>query len=93
MNRLPGAELIEGGCEDLARGDETVAGLLVAIAAPRLRALGLPVPPESMLPPDPELRLYHLLGRELDDPYSRYNSLLRRLVSFARALEQLQARG
>lgn len=85
---LPGAELLEGGPEDLARGRETVAALLVAIAAPRLRRLGIPVPPDRDLPRDPEERLYRLLGREHGDPYGLYNSLLRRLTSFARALER-----
>jgi hypothetical protein len=31
--------------------------------------------------------LYALLGQEEGDPYSRYNALLRELVSFERALD------
>lgn len=34
-----------------------------------------------------ELDLYELLGQEEGDPYSRYNALLRELVSFERALD------
>lgn len=82
---LPGAELVREGLSDLARGVESVPALLVSIGAPRLRALGLDVP-EPL--PSPEHRLYALLAR--DDPdgaHSRYNALLRRLVSFERAAE------
>lgn len=54
--------------------------------------MGIPVP-EGTSPFDPELRLYRLLCREEGrGAYSRYNSLLRRLVSFERALEQRRAR-
>jgi hypothetical protein len=82
-NDLPGADLIDAGLRDLATGTESVAALLVAIGAPRLRRLGVAVPAPL---PDPERRLYALLAR--DDPrraHSRYNALIRRLVSFERA--------
>ncbi len=80
---LPGADLIDVGLRDLATGTESVPALLVAIGAPRLRRLGFAVPASI---PDPERRLYALLQR--DDPrgaHSRYNALIRRLVSFERA--------
>ena len=83
---LPGAELIEAGLNDLRAGRESIAALLVAIGAPRLRHNDLEVP--DNLPPDPERRLYDLLAR--DDSYSahsRYNSYIRRLVSYERAAE------
>jgi hypothetical protein len=35
-----------------------------------------------------ELKLYGLLKQEGGDPYSRYNALLRELVSFENALDQ-----
>lgn len=85
MPRLPGADLIEQGLSDLEAGIESKAALLVAIGAPRLSRLGLRVP---MAIPEPELRLYHLLHAE--DPetaHSRYNALIRRLVSYERAAE------
>jgi hypothetical protein len=50
-----------------------------------LRRLGHAVPPGF---PEPEQRLYTLLAR--DHPaaaHSRYNALIRRLVSFERAAE------
>ena len=37
---------------------------------------------------DAELQLYRLLREEDGDAYSRYNALVRELVSFRQALEQ-----
>jgi len=85
---LPGAEHIERGLEDLERGSVSVGALLVAIGAPRLARAGLRIPDAAAAHPEAELELYALLGREgQGDPYSRYNALLRELVSFERALE------
>lgn len=81
---LPGADFIEAGLGDLQQGLETVPALLVAIGAPRLRALGVPV---GVSLADPEHRLYALLAcDDSDAAHSRYNALIRRLVSFERAL-------
>jgi hypothetical protein len=61
-----------------------VPALLVAIGSPRLRALGLAVPSG---PAHPERRLYDRLAREhANAAHGRYNALVRRLVSFERAL-------
>ena len=80
---------MEEGLADLRAGRETAAALLVAIGAPRLGSLGIEVP---MLR-TPEHRLYDLLAREeSDSAHSRYNALIRRLVSFERALECASAR-
>jgi hypothetical protein len=81
---LPGAELIESGLADLSAGTESVGSLLVSIGASRLRRAGIAV---SRAIPDPEHRLYALLAAE--DParaHSRYNALLRRLVSYERSV-------
>jgi hypothetical protein len=82
---LPGAELITKGLADLGRGVETTESLLVSIGAPRLQQLGLdlrrPIPAA-------EHRLYErLAGEDADSAHSRYNALVRRLVSFERAAE------
>ena len=83
---LPGEDLIEAGLEDLRAGRETVAALLVAIGSPRLRLLGLELP--ETLPANPEHRLYDLLAQDdQDSAHSRYNALIRQLVSYARAAE------
>ncbi|PYR94955.1 MAG: hypothetical protein DMF84_02875 [Acidobacteria bacterium] len=81
---LPGEDLVRQGLTDLASGMQTEAALLVSIGAPRLRRLGLLVP---VALPDPEHRLYaRLVERGPEAAHSRYNALLRRLVSFERAL-------
>jgi hypothetical protein len=83
-DELPGRDLIDQGLSDLANGEETAAALLVSIGAPRLRQLGVSVPDAF---PSGEHRLYVLLSQsDPDSAHSRYNALLRRLVSFERAL-------
>lgn len=83
---LPGSDLIEAGLIDLREGRETVAALLVAIGAPRLRGAGIDVPQTKWR--YPEHRLYELLAQDdSDSAHSRYNALIRRLVSYARAAE------
>jgi hypothetical protein len=83
---LPGEDLIEAGLRDLQNGRETVEALLVAIGSPRLKRLGFELPDD--LPGNPEHRLYDLLAKtDEDSAHSRYNSLLRKLVSFERAAE------
>jgi hypothetical protein len=81
---LPGGDLVEQGIRDLERGVESIPALLVAIGAPRLARLGLPIPDRCIA--SPERRLYDALAtRDPDSAHSRYNALVRRLVSFERA--------
>jgi hypothetical protein len=61
---LRGADLIRAGIADLSAGIESVAALLAAVGAPRLRQLGLEVP---AAPASPEHRLYALLARDDSD--------------------------
>ena len=83
---LPGGDLVEKGLADLAAKRETPEALLVSIGAPRLRAAKVPVPDETIA--EPERRLYELLALEdADSAHSRYNALVRRLVSFEDAVE------
>jgi hypothetical protein len=85
LKDFPGGELIAVGLEDMARGRETVPSLLVSIGAPRLNRMGINVPNPL---PSPEVRLYEWLSRQNSDAaHSRYNGLIRRLVSFERAVE------
>jgi len=85
---LPGEELVRKGLVDLNTGELTAEACLVSIASPRLRQRGL-LSGGAALVPDAELVLYQLLGKAEGDAYSRYNSLLRRLVSFEHALDRL----
>ncbi|HEX9983094.1 MAG TPA: hypothetical protein VGF69_07515 [Thermoanaerobaculia bacterium] len=83
---LPGADLIREGLRDLEAGiTESVPALLVLVGAPRLRRIGLDVPDTPFFPED---HLYQLLVSEHGDAaHSRYNALIRTLVSFERAAE------
>ena len=85
LARYPGGDLIEQGLADLSAGVDSVPALLVAIGAPRLRALGLTVAPHAI--EHPEHCLYLALARTAGlAAHSQYNALVRRLVSFERAL-------
>lgn len=86
LSPYPGGELIRQGLDHLAQGLETEAALLVLIGAPRLRRLGLEICDFAGEPP--EHRLYELLSKsDGNSAHSRYNALIRRLVSFERAVE------
>ena len=85
---LPGGDLVEAGLRDLASGVDSAEALLVASFAPRLRRLGVEVPAHSI--PEPEHRLYGLLAASAPgSAHGRYNALVRRMASFARALASL----
>lgn len=87
LDALPGGNLIAAGLEALAQGRTTVESLLIEIAQTRLRRAGLEVPVIPHAEEDAELRLFDLLQTEqAAGAYSRYNALLRQLVSFSRAL-------
>jgi hypothetical protein len=87
--RLPAQELIAAGFRDLERGLKSVEALLVSIGAPRLKQAGLSLPEPI---PMPEERLYDVLSEQYGDAaHSRYNALIRRLVSYERALARSEA--
>ena len=82
---LPGAEIIEKGLADLDAERETVESLGFNWSSPP-QTTGIVVPQNTF--PSPEHRLYDLLFKtDPETAYSRYNSLIRRLVSFERAAE------
>ena len=86
LSPYPGGDLIRQGLEDLAQGRESEAAFLVLIGAPRLQRLRLKIPAGNATPP--EHKLYELLAEsDPDSAHSRYNALIRRLVSFERAAE------
>jgi hypothetical protein len=85
LDGLPGSDLVRRGLADLDAGIESIEALLVSIGAERMRRAGLAVPSAIV---SPEHALYEALQREdSDSAHSRYNALIRRLVSFERALE------
>ena len=86
--KLPGEDFVEEGLTDLAQGRITELALLVLIAGPRLRGLGIDVPERSFSQPY-EHELYDRLEERLGSAaHSYYNSLIRRIVSYAHALER-----
>jgi hypothetical protein len=88
---LPGHEIVSEGLSDLAAGRESESALLVAMAAPRLRTLGFEVPAGGDT--NPAHRLYELLAADTGrGAHSRYNALVARMVSFARAAEHASPR-
>lgn len=87
---LPGAEIVLPGIEDLRAGRETVNSLAVSAAAGRLGVRELVREDDA---DDPAAhRLYLRLSDELGDAaHSRYNAILARVASFARAAEHARA--
>lgn len=75
---------------DLQAGRESPESLLVRMAGPRLRALGFDIPLGGGL--EASYRLYSLLVQQGGGAHSRYNALVGRIVSFARAAEHATAR-
>jgi hypothetical protein len=92
VETFPGAELILPGLHDAAAGRVTIGSCLVSIARPDLECSGLceGLPPVAFVA-EPERALYRLLLEEGGNAYGRYNSLLRRLVSFQRALRRARS--
>jgi hypothetical protein len=85
---LPGEEIVRQGLADLAQDRVTDCSLLVLIASPRLKRLGIEVP-DRAFPKPYEHELYtRLEERHGAGAHSCYNSLIRRIVSYARALER-----
>ncbi len=89
LDDLPNADLVQKGIADLERGERSEEALLVIIAMPRLRFLGMQIPQVPALAEDAEMVLYHKLVAEgRPDAYSYYNSLLRAVISFSQSLER-----
>jgi hypothetical protein len=90
-SEFPGHDLFTQGVADLRTGRETEASLLVALAGTRLRAAGLDVP--SAPSGRASHQLYDLLAAaDPESAHGRYNALLRRMASFARAAEHASSR-
>ena len=87
---LPGETLMREGLADWAAGRRTIAACLVAIGSRRLLRAGLipPVAARQNENEDAEHQLYQMLLQAGGDAYSRYNALLRELISFENALDR-----
>ena len=93
LKGLPGADLVSRGVEDLKNGECSELALLVLVAEPRLTALGIELTgPRPKIVGPVEHAFYTLLEERYGaEAHSRYNGLIRRVVSFARALEREQS--
>ncbi len=87
---MPGAEIVLPGVADLRDGRMSTNALAVQLAASRLRPLGLAATSDVDEMPAAH-RLYQQLHQELGDAaHSRYNAILSRVDSFARAAERAE---
>jgi hypothetical protein len=86
ISNLPGAERVAQGLNDHRENRHTIPACLVRIARPRLTKAGLmdPTPQKDI---NAELDLYQLLASEGNQAHSRYNALIRELISFEHALD------
>ena len=87
LNGLPGADRIAEGLMDYQNGRHTIPACLVRMARPRLIRAGMmsPSPPHD---DGAELELYQLVSAsEGARSFSRYNALVRELISFEHALD------
>jgi hypothetical protein len=89
---LPGEELVARRLADLAQQRLTGCSLPVRLAASRLKRLGIPVPAAAFRRSCEHQRHARLADRLGAAAHSHRNSLLRRIVSHARALEREQSR-
>jgi hypothetical protein len=80
------------GLYDYQNGRHSIPACLVRMAMPRLRRAGI-ISAAPLYDAGAELELYQLVSSS-DDPrsYSRYNSLVRELISFEHALDHRMAR-
>lgn len=91
IKNLPGAHYIIEGLDDLAAKRHTIPSCLVRIARYRLARTGL-IKKGDQKDDGAELDLYALLSKEGNQAHSRYNSLIRELVSFEHALDHQWSR-
>ncbi len=86
--RFPGGQLVWQGLEDFQAGRCTIPACLIGIGRTRFIRAGLLAASAASPCPEPERVLYRLLRAADGDAYSRYNSLLRELISFEQALDR-----
>lgn len=91
IQKLPGGEMILSGLLDRQAGRDTINACLVDVVAPHLTRHGFDVSGNDDYSRQtlPEHQLYRMLQQAgHEDPYGQYNSILRTMASFGRALDQ-----
>jgi len=86
IHGLPGTALIQQGLQDYHANLHTMPSCLVRMARRRLARAGL-METSQQHDINAELDLYHLLSHEGNQAHSRYNALVRELISFEHALD------
>jgi hypothetical protein len=86
LANLPGAERVLEGLDDYRENRISMAACLVRMARPRLSEIGL-MDSIPLQDDGAELELFDLLQHQGNQAHSRYNALIRELVSFERALD------
>lgn len=85
LSAYPGGDLVSQGLSDLDMGVVSVEALAVMIASPRLRDLGLNVPPARPGVVYEHALYERLCAQKARGAHAAYNSLIALLVSFANA--------
>lgn len=83
---LPGADRILEGLNDYHDGRHSISACLVRMARPRLSRAGM-MGAAASHDDNAELELYQMLAPEGTRAHSRYNALVRELISFEHALD------
>ena len=86
LSGLPGAERVREGLKDYHENRHTMHSCLVRMARPRLAKAGF-MQASQQHDINAELDLYHLLSHEGNQAHSRYNALVREIISFEHALD------
>lgn len=86
IDGLPGAERIREGLRDYRENRHTLSACLVRMARRRLVKAGL-IEDSREHDINAELDLYQLMSHEGNQAHSRYNALVRELISFEHALD------
>jgi hypothetical protein len=87
LSSLPGAEIVLAGIADLAAGTESVNASAVQSASSRLTRAGLTIPPTEEDGFSAHRLYMQLADGHGDGAHPRYNAILQRVSSFARAAE------
>jgi len=90
-SNFPGAEIVSQGLTDLAADRGSISSDAVAMAATRLRDAGITVPALRAGEPAAHRLYQRLRDEDARTAHSRYNAIVRRVVSFARAAEHARA--
>ena len=86
IDGLPGAERLREGLRDYRENRHTLSACLVRMARRRLVKAGL-IEDSREHDINAELDLYQLMSHEGNQAHSRYNALVRELISFEHALD------